>query len=360
MKYFLTAFFAVCCFSLAFSQESELRTFQLKNGDKVAGTVLKETDSSFVVQTSIGELTILKSNIKPREITVYLKDGNRISGEVLSQTNEQMVLRTSFGSIALAIENIERTAEQGVVIPGTQGKEEFNYSQSRLIDIFFDPTGYTLEKGSIYLSGLSWGVGLTDNIDISSSYWRYFFADLNIRPKIKIYSSGNIEADKALSVGFHLHAGGQTGKWDFKKDSTVITDWSGTTLGYRKNNEWNEVGKYGDMFMWGEIFTGYTMSFLKGDKRGRIAYHIGASAVIHKSETYPRAWIAVENDVTEKFKILGQIYYDPFQPSYRERINNEKRKNPFDVDLGFVYAYSKNFRIGIHYQPYIILFYYEF
>lgn len=356
MNLYILAALCICYSVNGFCQESETRTFQLKNGDKVSGQVLAETDSSFLIKTSFGEITVLRKDLKPREITVYLKDGNRISGEIISQTTEQLILKTSFGSVTLDSQNIERTTEQGVELPGTEGKEEFNYSQSRLVDVFFDPTGYTLEKGSIYLSGLSWGVGLSDKIDISSSYWRYFIADLNIRPKFKIYSSGNIESEQALAVGFHLHAAGPTLK---RKYTTYYSSYSYLPTP-ELIKEWKMVGDFNDYFLWTEVFAAYTISKLKSDNRGRIASHFGVSMIFHKAEAMPRFWIAVENDITEKFKVLGQVYFDQYQPSYRESINNTNSKNPLDLDFGFVYAFSNNFRVGIHYQPYVILFYYEF
>ena len=36
--------------------------------------------------------------------------------------------------------------------------------EEQLIDLFFDPTGYTLDKGTLYLSGLSFGFGLSDKL----------------------------------------------------------------------------------------------------------------------------------------------------------------------------------------------------
>ncbi len=352
MKTFSVVLLYIVLSTLCFSQEKTEKTFMLRNGDKISGAVISETDSLIVLQTSFGVVDIAKINIKPKEATLHLKDGNRLSGEVVKQNSETIVIQSNIGILTIRLEDIDRISEIGEIIPGTTAKEEFFYSKERLIDVFFDPTGYTMEKGTIYLSGLSWGVGISDNFEISSSYWRYFIADLNLRPKYQFYKGGNVEVEDAAAIGFHLHSAGQTGKQKFAKEPFAD--------GHHYQENWNEVGNYNDYFIWTELFASYTRSYLKSDKKGRIAYHIGASVILHRAETMPRAWIAVENDITDRFKILGQAYYDPFQPSYRERINNSKTKNPFDIDFGFVYAFSENFRVGIHYQPYVILFYYKF
>jgi hypothetical protein len=351
-KTFLVVFFIGCSL---FAQEREERKVYLKNGDQISGTFISESDSSLVLQTSFGAATILKSDIKPRSISLYLKDGNKISGDVISKNDKEIILKTSFGIVNVELDKIERTTEVGEVLPGTQQKKEYYYSTERLVDIFFDPTGYTLEKGTVYFSGLSWGVALSENIDISSSYWRYFFADLNIRPKFRIYSSGNIEQEKSLAVGFHLHSAGPTGKQKFTTSSYQSYPYTTST-----QSEWSAVGNEKDYFLWTEVFAAFTQSYLKEDKQGRFAYHLGASVIFHKEETMPRVWFALENDITDRFKILGEVFYDPFQPSYRERAIAEQTKNPLDLDLGFVYTYSESFRIGIHYQPYVVLFYYKF
>jgi hypothetical protein len=343
-----------------FGQEKIERTIYLKNGDKVTGTFLSETDSTVSIRTSFGELLISKNDIKVNEKTLLLKDGNRVTGEVIQQTPDIVIIRSSLGTLTIRMDEIDRITEAGEKLPGTTSKEEFFYSQERLIDVFFDPTGYTLEKGSVYLSGLSWGVALTEYIDISSSYWRYFLADLNIRPKFQLYRGGSVEAEDALAVGFHVHSAGPTGKFKSSERQEFVFDNVTSMSMMETRTNWDDVGSTDDYFIWTELFAGYTRSYLKDDKRGRFAIHFGGSVILHRSATMPRAWIALENDVTDKFKVLGQIYYDPFVPSYRERIQDRKTKNPFDLDFGFVYAYNENLRVGIHYQPYVILFYYKF
>ncbi|NUN68797.1 MAG: hypothetical protein HUU02_03700 [Bacteroidetes bacterium] len=354
-----TFLLSVICCALLTAQSAEERTLLLRSGDKISGTVVTENDTAVVLKTSFGEISVLKSSIKPQSITVYLKDGSVVSGEIESRSDAGLRLRTSFGVVTIDQANVDRTSEGGTFIPGTMKDEEFLYADERLIDIFFDPTGYTMEKGAIYISGLSWGVALSENIDVSSSYWRYFLADLNIRPKFRLYKSGSIESEQSFAVGFHFHSAGMTGKMRYVSVTEPVYNWNGPTT-YQTMQRWESVGDASDSRVWTEFFAAYTLSNLKADKQGRISYHLGASVIVHPEETMPRAWIALDNDITSKFKIIGQLYYDPYQPSYRQMGNEMRNKSPFDLDFGFVYAYDENLRFGIHYQPYVILFYLKF
>jgi len=346
---------------IVFGQESQERILQLKSGDRLSGTLVSENDSSIVLQTSFGEVLVLKSSIKPQSITIYLKDGNIVSGDIISNIEGNFVLNTTFGRVTIDKNNIDRTSEAGATLPGTQKQEEFYYGNERLIDIFFDPTGYTMEKGSIYFSGLSWGVALSENVDVSSSYWRYFMADLNVRPKFRLAKMGDVESEQSFAVGFHLHTAGHTGKQKIVNANIPRYDpYGGAIISYEMTKQWESVGNGEDSFLWTELFAAVTTSNLKSDKQGRISYHAGASVILHRVATMPRIWLAFDSDITSRFKIIGQVYYDAFQPSFKELTQDRVNDNPFDLDFGFVYAHNENLRFGIHFQPYIILFYFKF
>lgn len=354
----LIVLFLLC--NLVSAQDEAVRTVILRNGDKLTGTLVSENDSSLVLRTSFGEFSIAKSSIKPQMITVYLNDGNVVSGELDARTDSTLRLRSFFGPVMISLKDIERTSEGDITLPGTQKEKEFLYAEERLIDIFFDPTGYTMEKGAIYFSGLSWGVALSENVDISSSYWRYFLTDLNIRPKFRLWRSGDVKTENAFSIGFHFHTAGQTGKRKYITVQEQTYDWATNRMMPMQVKRWEMVGRETDTRLWTELFAAFTRSVLKENGQGRVAVHAGTSVILHPDETMTRVWIAVENDITTKFKIIGQLYYDPYQPSYRQMDNSSAMKSPLDLDFGFVYAYNENLRFGIHYQPYIILFYFKF
>ncbi len=355
MKSFVLIFMFL--FTHSFAQEESRRTIQLYSGDKITGSVISENDSVLVLRTSYGEISVNKKEIKPKTLTIYLKDGSIVTGSTISSSEDEILLQTSFGTLTIEKVNVVRMTDAGEEIPGTLKQEGFYYGRERLVDIFFDPTGYTLEQGALYISGLSWGVALSDRLDVTSSYWRYFFADLNIRPKFQIYKSGDIDVENAVAVGLHVHSAGSTGKYQSVSEP-VYNYQSGMQM---MESRWREIGSQSDDLLWSEFFIGITRSHHKADKQGRISYHAGASVIVHPMyKPMPRTWAAIENDITAKFKVIGQVYFDPFQPSYRERDKNKNRNNPFDVDFGFVYVAGENLRVGLHYQPYVFLFYFKF
>ena len=46
-------------------------TFYLKSGDKVSGTITTETDSTYIVTTSFGSVTIQKVDINPKKVVGF-------------------------------------------------------------------------------------------------------------------------------------------------------------------------------------------------------------------------------------------------------------------------------------------------
>lgn len=353
-------------FSISLFSQEDVKTFLTKDGNKIVGAVKVETDSTITLITSFGEIKVNKKDIKPHKVIILLKDGNKIAGEVIKESTNDFVLKSSFGEVVILTDQISRidVEDEESLLRGESSANKWYFGKERLVDIFFDPTGYTLEKDVLYISGLSWAYAINDKFDISSSFIRYFIGDLNIRPKWQIYKSGNIEIEKALAVGFHFHTAGPTTKQRFSDE--IITneywDYYQTQYTYSYNiKEWDYIGEFGEFFPWGEVFTGYTISKLKEDKKGRINYHTGASLTLYPGKKImPRVWVAVENDITNKLKVLGQVYYDPYEPSYQEFINSIETKNLLDVDFGFIYAFSENFHMGVHLRPYVILFYYKF
>ncbi|MCH7613988.1 MAG: hypothetical protein IIB45_11600, partial [Candidatus Marinimicrobia bacterium] len=267
-----------------FAQE---RTFYLKSGDKVIGSVKSETDSTYIVETAFGEITINKAEVKPEEVFIFLKSGDKLRGIVLSESEEGIKLNTQFGEVFISRDMIKHIdfKSMGPAInefarPGRTEEGRWYYGNERLIDIYFDPTGYALEKNVLYLSGLSWGYGLSDRLHITSKWGGYFLGDLNFRPKFMIFKKGDLKSEQALSVGAHFHMRGKPDKYEHKtwNSKEKWTDWDdGTPVEFDTtivNTEWVRVGsKFEDGYndyspfsgeeMWWEIFGAYTISNLK-------------------------------------------------------------------------------------------------
>jgi hypothetical protein len=357
---------------IIFAQE---KTFYLKSGDKVSGTITAETDSTYAIETTFGSVTINKKDIKPEEAIVYLKSGDKLKGVILSESDEGIKVKAQFGEVSISKEKIDRidfksmgTVARGFKRPGQTEEGRWYYGKERLIDVYFDPTGYTVGDNVLYLSLLSWGYGLSDRFQITSKWGGYFLGDLNFRPKYTVFKKGNLKSEHAFAIGGHFHMRGYPVKYELKtvKDSWGV-DWETET----ERQEWRRVGEEGYLFdgededtggdrMWMEYFAAYTISNLKKSGQGRINHTIGATLTTYPGyDPMPRAYYAIHADARRNLKLIFEAFYDPYWASNLEFAEG-KEISDFDFDFGFIYAYSENLQLGIHFQRPHIAFYYKF
>ena len=370
--------FSLISFILLGSIFAQEKTFHLKSGDTVSGSVKSETDSTYTVVTSFGEIIISKNDIKPEEAFIFLKSGDKLRGIIISESNEGVTVKAQFGEVFISQDKIERidfksmgSVRRGFSRPGQSEEGRWYYGDERLIDIYFDPTGYTLGDNVLYLSGLSWGYGLSEKVHITSKWGGYFFGDLNFRPKFMLFKSGDLKSEKAMSVGFHYHMRGLPNKYELKDSENYDINWnSGDTTWYGNQEEWVRVGsKYEDGYydsdpfgeeMWWEFFGAYTVSNLKESGQGRINHTVGASLTSYPGyDLMPRAYYAVSADARRRLKLIFEVFWDPYWTNMLE-FNDNLNISDIDFDFGFIYAYSEQFRIGIHFQRPFIAFYYKF
>jgi hypothetical protein len=363
-----------------FAQE---KTFHLKSGDQVTGTVKSQTDSTYVIETAFGEITIKKDDVKPEEAYIFLKSGDKLRGIIVSESEEGVTVKAQFGEVFVSREKIERIdfksmgrARGQLSRPGQTERGRWYYGNERLIDIYFDPTGYVLEENVLYLSGLSWGYGLSEKVHITSKWGGYFLGDLNFRPKFMLYKTGDLKSEKSMSVGFHYHMRGLPDKRELKErlydsydDEESDKEW--VRIGSEViEDDWNGDGVIDERYydenpfesreMWWEVFGAYTVSNLKASGQGRINHTVGASATLYPGyDLMPRAYYAVSADARRSLKLLFEVFYDPYWASILELGNNENITD-IDFDFGFIYAYSEQLRVGIHFQRPWIAFYYKF
>ena len=370
--------FSLISFILLGSIFAQEKTFHLKSGDTVSGSVKSETDSTYTVVTSFGEIIISKNEVKPEEAFIFLKSGDKLRGIIISESKEGVTVKAQFGEVFISQDKIERidfksmgSVRRGFSRPGQSEEGRWYYGDERLIDIYFDPTGYTLGNNVLYLSGLSWGYGLSERVHITSKWGGYFFGDLNFRPKFMLFKSGDLKSEKAMSVGFHYHMRGLPNKYELKDSENYdINLYSGDTTWYGNQEEWVRVGsKYEDGYydsdpfgeeMWWEFFGAYTVSNLKESGQGRINHTVGASLTSYPGyDLMPRAYYAVSADARRRLKLIFEVFWDPYWTNMLE-FNDNLNISDIDFDFGFIYAYSEQFRIGIHFQRPFIAFYYKF
>ena len=370
--------FSLISFILLGSIFAQEKTFHLKSGDQVTGTIKSQTDSTYVIDTAFGKITISKKEVKPEEAFIFLKSGDKLRGIIVSESDEGVTVKAQFGEVFVSHDKIERIdfksmgrARGQFSRPGQVERGRWYYGDERLIDIYFDPTGYVLEDNVLYLSGLSWGYGLSEKVHITSKWGGYFFGDLNFRPKFMLFKSGDLKSEKAMSVGFHYHMRGLPNKYELKDSENYDINWdSGDTTWYGNQEEWVRVGsKYEDGYydsdlfgeeMWWEFFGAYTVSNLKESGQGRINHTVGASLTSYPGyNLMPRAYYAVSADARRRLKLIFEVFWDPYWTNMLE-FNDNLNISDIDFDFGFIYAYSEQFRIGIHFQRPFIAFYYKF
>ena len=416
---------------------SQDQTFTLKDGTVVVGSVQQETETTYIIQTKYGSITVNKNELVKKAFEVKLKGGEIFTGTKLSETENNIILKTQMGELSikksdiLDLKEVGQTTLEGGETPikykkpynpfgvfgeprsdGSEKDVEFALGEERLIDTFFDPTAYVLDNGTLYLSGLSFGFGLSDKLMVTTQWSAFSWGDFNIRPKYRLFQKGNWEKESALAVGGHFHTFWQPNKVEWQEDNitnTVITindngeiiDTTTNALNYggyfplgstvegvtinkypwgheNDNGEINvkETEDLGFMF---ELFAAYTFSKARKGMRGRISNTIGASVQIPLNhDTYPyRIYWGLDVDITPKLKMLAEAFYDPFfldifnaegtfdmytyKVSLSELTEDDFRSvRPVHFDFGFIYAVNEHFRFGIHTQPYIIAFYWKF
>jgi len=400
---------AFVCSSL-FAQES--RSITLKSGDKITGQVVEETETTItIINPLMGEMTINKSDLKLSSVIVTLKSGDVIRGELINRTNSELIVSSTLGTVSIPSDQI-LTIDDGhipsqvvhhspfgsAVVTPKQSNDEWFFSKERLMDVWFDPTGYTIGKNKLYMSGLSWGFGLSDKIQITSRWTNYFFQDFNVRPKITLFQTGNVESQSAFAVGAHLHTRGLPGKykwvddkgWNYDwgyKDSTWNTEnerwdysnWGAVDstkeagyvrLGAKKDedgdyNQWAGDGEK----MWFEAFGAYTISKLRAGGNGRINTTFGVSAVIYPDEEIaPRAYGAIDIDVTRSVKVMAEVFYDAYYVEWLDLMEDNKTESNLFFDVGFMTnkiplfwwaGSSENLWIGYHFQQPFFAFYWK-
>ena len=411
---------------LIISSLSAQNSYELKDGSTINGTVLSETEDEIKIETQFGIITISKSDILAKIYNIELNSGDSIFGEKIFEDENIIRLKTNYGEVELNKLEIKSITEKGKEIEDKQVQplyypqrpiglagllfggytmdkdSDFSLGQEQLIDLFFDPTGYTLDKGTLYLSGLSFGFGLSDKLQVSSKWSGFFYNNFNVRPKLKILDIGNWEKQQSLSIGLHYHTNWWSDKVEWKSGTVdldpdpVETDikwWSGyyeiDDNPEYESNEWDEdrvyriddsYGNdedYNDMI---EFFGAYTYSTAREGLKGRTSHTFGANIQLPADRDYfYRVYYGLDIDINRKLKMIGEIFYDP---SYVSRENNLFGDDNHEIeiedlsnsqvfepivdtenvhfDFGFMYALNESFRFGIHFQPYIFAFYWKF
>ena len=442
MKALLSLIYLTLAISLIFAQD---QTFKLQDGTIVVGSVQEETETTYIVQTKYGSVTLNKDELVRTAYEIILKTGDTLSGIKLSETDTYIQLETKLGLLKIQKSDIKDMKESGQITQSGEKKavQTTNYRRSyslfdvlfgtavgsssgsskkdikfalgeeRLIDTFFDPTAYVLDDGTLYLSGFSFGFGLSDKLMITSRWVDFFWGNFNVRPKYMLFHKGNWEKESALAIGGHFHTYWmpnkvvwQEGNVDITKNSwengekvTSTTNYNyggyfplGATITGSNDECWDngcseyllDVDETEDLDFMIEIFSAYTFSKARKGMKGRISNTVGALVQMPMKNGYEwpyRIFGSVDVDITRQLKMVGEVFYDPFFLDLYQRtdfegpftahnaykISSDPVKEsdfvnvrPIHFDFGFIYAVNEHFRFGIHNQIPIIAFYWKF
>ena len=206
-----------------FAQE---QTFKLQDGTVIVGSIQEETETTYIIETKYGSVSLNKDELVQTEYEIKLNSGETFSGIKLSETDTSIQLKTKVGVLNIDKSDILDMKESGQVTKagekstgsittsrraysladmlfgtGTRGGSEkdieFAMGEERLTDTFFDPTAYVLDDGTLYLSGLSFAFGPSDKLQISSRWVDFFWGNFNVRPKYMLFHKGNWENESA-------------------------------------------------------------------------------------------------------------------------------------------------------------------
>ena len=377
-------------FASLFAQE---QTFKLQDGTVIVGSVQEETETTYIIETKYGSVTLNKNELVQTEYEIKLNSGETFSGTKLSETDTSIQLKTKVGVLNIEKTDILDMKESGQVTQagekkagstttsyrrayslsdllfgtGTRGSSEkdieFAMGEERLIDTFFDPTAYVLDDGTLYLSGLSFAFGLSDKLQLSSRWFDFFWGNFNIRPKYMLFHKGNWEKESALAIGGHFHTYWRPNKVVWQEGTVDVCDDNSNGNG----NGCNTISKnYGGYFPIGatvkgttdyyddkvldvnqtddldymvEFFTAYTFSKARKGMRGRVSSTVGAFVQIPtNTDVYPyRLFGSVDVDITRQLKMVGEVFYDPFFLDLYQRTDFE---GPFTPH--YAYKVSEN------------------
>ena len=80
---------------------SQDQTFTLKDGTVVVGSVQQETETTYIIQTKYGSITVNKNELVKKAFEVKLKGGEIFTGTKLSETENNIILKTQMGELSI-------------------------------------------------------------------------------------------------------------------------------------------------------------------------------------------------------------------------------------------------------------------
>jgi len=355
-------------------QGQGIQEIKLKDGSILQGEIIAQDKTTVTLRTSLGVIAVRKRSIDISNVILELDDNSVLVGKLIAQSKDYYSVMTSFAVVKVKRSRVVRLTTKEKSRPGPEARVvgtndsgtisrigkpsgQFSHTIEPLIDVFFDPTGYTFKKGDLYLSGLSFAVGLSDKTLLSTNLVELSGLGIafggsrnrvsvnpNFELKHQLLFKRTAQREWALSTGFMYQMSALNGR----TNNGVI----------QRRNASNGTKVYG----WRtQAYLANTVSWLRDNGQGRISWHMGFRGELNKvnvsnySELFSyRFYNGFDVDLNRRIKLIGEVFYDP---DYQNVVT---RENFWGTDVGVMFALSENFRFLLHTQPYFIGVYWRF
>ena len=388
------------------------KRFHFSDGTIREGEILVIENQIIRLKTSSGTFNIPSKEFLDESAEITNKNGELFKGSVLGETAEEFIIRTSYGDAIVQKRDIQKMKRYhgGVLDRQSEERIKFYQGESKLINVFLDPTAFPLTGNTFYLSGLSVGYGLTDRFMITSKVASNFNNDLNLHPRMRFYHKKSAQKEVAAAWGFGLHRKYPAQNIVSKYAHAIEIDSLGTkvSLNNIKDNEFRieDVIKESsdiDRF-YIEAYIVFSSRRVNPTGRGKIGWSTGlkvSNAFLDRDEylkeevlldnsSYSLSWsdknqykvpfrafASLEYDLRKDLKFLGSAWVDNGYRSMNfsdlasdytgddgtAAFSLESSKGSvsmIDFDFGFQYSLNESFRIGLHFQQPYLDFYWEF
>lgn len=264
------------------------------------------------------------------------------------------------------------------------------HSKNKRLHLISNPTGYSLTQGDLYISELAIAYGLTNRFVLSTNLASILGLNeserLNPNLDLKYLLISTSRHRSALGLKFEQYAVTAVDRTttqvmmeetrDDPKCPRCIKEISRTVLSVEKNlRKWREQidisspisntnnlirheYHYKKNSSWSlQLYYAHSLSFLVL-KDKQLNLHVGGHLEVNHI-AWEKAWFnrpsfrlysGLDVELSKTLSILGEFFYDP---DYYNWLTN---KSTIGLDLGIMYAYTPNFNVLFHLQPYFLGF----
>ena len=384
-----------------------VKRFHFKDGSVRKGEIVTVLDGNATLKTNSGSFTIPQNEFLAETAEIKNKNGESFTGMVMGETTEEFIIRTKYGDAVVQkreIANMKRYYG-GVLDKQTENTRRFYKGTDELTSVFLDPTAFPLATNTFYISGLSIGYGLTDNLMMTTRFGSNFSGDLNLRAKMKFYHKDTANKEVAAAWGLGVHRA-YSPEDIISQYSHVINLQDGapfSTFNEAPVDVNDIVAPEADNNFHAFGYLVFSSRTTNPSGRGKVGWTVGAKtttafldrdAIIVDSltiqeETFAlswsdkpeyevpfRIWLGLEYDLRKNLKFLSSAWidngyktmsmsqtWDDYIGVIGDRFSiDSPRGTPtlIDFDFGIQYAVNESFRIGIHFQQPFLDIYWEF